>query len=89
MNFRVSTSRIVRVAHVCEETLRKRLTEFKQTNMAQLTRGELRKIDQRPIDPLKRTESEQSVEESMDPPSFTRKILREELRISENDLNKY
>ena len=45
MNFRVSTSRIVRVAHVCEETLRKRLTEFKQTNMAQLTRGELRKID--------------------------------------------
>ena len=57
--------------------------------MAQLTRGELRKIDQRPIDPLKRTESEQSVEESMDPPSFTRKILREELRISENELNKY
>ena len=25
----------------------------------------------------------------MDPPSFTRKILREELRISENELNKY
>ena len=57
--------------------------------MAQLTRGELRKIDQRPFDPLKRTESEQSIEESMDPPSFTRKILREELRISENELNKY
>ena len=38
---------------------------------------------------LKRTESEQSIEESMDPPSFTRKILREELRISENELNKY
>ena len=48
MQFRVSTSQIVRVAHVCEETLRKRLTEFKQTKMAQLTRGELRKIDQRP-----------------------------------------
>lgn len=79
----------MRVAHVCEETLRKRLTEFKQTKMAQLTRGELKKIDQRPFDPLKRTESEQSIEESMDPPSFTRKILREELRISENELNKY
>lgn len=25
----------------------------------------------------------------MDPPSFTRKILKEELRISENELNKY
>ena len=41
------------------------------------------------MDMLKRTESEQSIEESMDPPSFTRKILREELRISENELNKY
>ena len=41
------------------------------------------------MDALKRTESEQSIEESMDPPSFTRKILREELRISENELNKY
>ena len=74
---------------MCEETLRKRLTEFKQTRMAQLTRGELKKIDQRPLNALKRTESEQSIEESMDPPSFTRKILREELRISENELNKY
>ena len=36
-----------------------------------------------------RTQSEQSIEESMDPPSFTRKILREELKISENELNKY
>lgn len=58
LNFQRSTSQIVRVAHVCEETLRKRLTEFKQTKMAQLTRGELKKIDQRPLDPLKRTESE-------------------------------
>lgn len=89
LNFQRSTSQIVRVAHVCEETLRKRLTEFKQTRMAQLTRGELRKIDQRPLDSLKRSESEQSIEESMDPPSFTRKFLREELRISENELNKY
>ena len=38
---------------------------------------------------MKRTESEQSVEESMDPPSFTRKILREDLCISDNELNKY
>jgi len=29
LNFQRSTSQIVRVAHVCEETLRKRLTEFK------------------------------------------------------------
>jgi len=83
LNFRRSTSQIVRVAHVCEETLRKRLTEFKGTQIAQLTREELKKIENRPIDPLKRTESEQSIEESMDPPSFTRKILREELKVSD------
>ena len=57
--------------------------------MAQLTRGELKKIDQRPLDPLKRSVSEQSLEESMDPPSFTRNILKDELRISEHELNKY
>lgn len=87
LNFKRSTAQIVRVAHVCEETLRKRLSEFKQTKMAQLTRSELKKIEQRPLDPLQRTASEQSVEESMDPPSFTRKILREEYAISENELD--
>lgn len=45
MNFRRSTTQIVRVAHVCEETLRKRLTEFKGTQMALLTRNELKKIE--------------------------------------------
>jgi hypothetical protein len=74
---------------VCEETLRKRLTEFKGTQIAQLTRNELKKIEARPMDPIKRTESEMSIEESMDPPSFTRKILKEELNISESDLDKY
>jgi len=76
------------VAHVCEETLRKRLTEFKQTNMAQLTRGELKKIQNRDPKQLERTPSTKSVEETMDPPSFTRKICREKLNnISEIDLN--
>lgn len=36
-----------------------------------------------------RSESEQSVEENMDPPSYTRKILREELKLSEQELTKY
>jgi transcription factor IIIB subunit 2 len=34
LGFRRSTTQIVRVAHVCEETIRKRLSEFKHTNMA-------------------------------------------------------
>ena len=54
-----------------------------------MTRGELKKIENRPADPLKRIDSEQSVEETMDPPSFTRKILREELNVSEKEVDKY
>jgi len=42
--------------------------------MAQLTYDEVKKIEEKPAE-LKRSESEKSVEESMDPPSFTRKIL--------------
>ena len=41
------------------------------------------------MDPLKRTASEMSVEETQDPPSFTRKILREELNVSEKEVDKY
>lgn len=34
MGYKRSTSQIVKVAHVCEETIRKRMSEFKMTNMA-------------------------------------------------------
>ena len=88
LKFKVSTSQIVRVAHVCDETLRKRLKEFKQTNMAQLTRGELKKIQNRDPRALERTPSTKSVEETMDPPSFTKQICREKLNnITEGDLS--
>ena len=63
LGFRRSTSQIVRVAHVCEETIRKRLSEFKHTNMAQLTAEAVKKIECAPKSSLMRTESEQSVEE--------------------------
>ena len=67
LGFKRSTSQIVKVAHICEETLRKRLQEFKGTQMAQLTFDEIKTIEAKPQDEV--------VEESMDPPSFTRKIL--------------
>ena len=89
LNFKRSTSQIVKVAHVCEETLRKRLTEFKGLKIAQLTRNELKKIENAPLNKLKRTVSEQSVEETMDPPSFTKKRLSEELNVSEKEVDKY
>ena len=39
--FKRTIGQIVRVVHVCQETIRKRLDEFKGTNTAQLTREEL------------------------------------------------
>jgi transcription factor IIIB subunit 2 len=85
LGFKRSTSQIARVAHICEETLRKRLCEFKGTQIAQLTFDEIKSIEQKPQETLEAAQ----VEESMDPPSFTRKILQEELNISESDLSKY
>ena len=35
--FKRSVTQIVKVVHVCEETIRNRLTEFKETNTAKLT----------------------------------------------------
>lgn len=39
--FKRSSKQVIRVVHVCEETIKKRLHEFKQTNIAKLTRQEL------------------------------------------------
>ena len=36
--FKRSTAQIIRVVHVCEETIRRRLHEFKGTSTASLTR---------------------------------------------------
>jgi len=46
-----------------------------------LTAGEIKKIEY-PQNPLKRTESEQTVDEQMDPPSFTRKLLKQDFQLS-------
>lgn len=37
--------------HVCEETIRKRLDEFKDTRTAQLKRGELKELEADNSDP--------------------------------------
>ena len=39
-NYKRNITQIVKVVHVCEETIRKRLDEFKHTRTAQLTRDE-------------------------------------------------
>jgi transcription factor IIIB subunit 2 len=51
--FKRSTAQIVKAVHVCDETIRKRLGEFKSTNTAQLTRGELKKQEEIEKDPFK------------------------------------
>ena len=38
--FKRSTAQIVRIVHVCDETIRRRLDEFKTTRTAALTREE-------------------------------------------------
>jgi len=73
--FRRSTSQIVRVVHTCEQTIRKRLNEFKATNMAQKTVEEIKALEANGGD---RNYDGDEVEEDLEPP-IVRKRLREEL----------
>ena len=43
--FKRNISQIVKVVHVCQETIRKRLDEFKDTKTAQITREEMKQIE--------------------------------------------
>ena len=43
--FRRTPAQITKAVHVCEETIRKRLDEFKETKTAKLTRIELKEIE--------------------------------------------
>lgn len=57
---------MVHSVHACEETIRKRLEEFKKTSVAALTREEFEKID-----------LENDLKEALDPPSFKKAIENE------------
>lgn len=61
--FKRTTSQIVSTVHVCDETIRKRLEEFKKTTVASLTREEFEKID-----------LENDIKGELDPPSFKRAL---------------
>ena len=52
-NCKRSSAQIVKAVHVGEETVRKRLNEFKTTNTALLTRAKLLEIEQEQRDPYK------------------------------------
>jgi transcription factor IIIB subunit 2 len=51
--FKRTTAQIVQVVRVCEETIRKRLDEFKDTNMAQLKLREFEELEEQNSDPFK------------------------------------
>ena len=51
--FRRTPTQIVKAVHVCEQTIRKRLGEFKTTNTAQLKLGQLKEIENKEKDPYK------------------------------------
>lgn len=61
--FKRTTNQIVRAVHACDETIRKRLEEFKKTSVASLTREEFEKID-----------LENDLKEELDPPSFKKAL---------------
>ncbi|CDW72004.1 transcription factor iiib 90 kda subunit [Stylonychia lemnae] len=92
-NYKRNIGQIVRVVHVCEETIRKRLDEFKNTRTAQLTRDEFQCIESgKPADTniggslirLEKSPSSASIEENMDPPSFTKNLCKKKLEIQED-----
>ena len=51
--FKRTSAQIVKAVHVGEETVRKRLNEFKTTNTAMLTRGEFQNMEAVERDPKK------------------------------------
>jgi len=57
--FKRTTGQIVQTVHVCDETIRKRLEEFKGTPVARLTREEFEKMD-----------LEKDIQAALYPPSF-------------------
>jgi len=66
--------------HVCDETIRKRLEEFKKTTVASLTREEFERID-----------LENDIKEELDPPSFKKALESQEFKKItnfENELRK-
>lgn len=70
--FKRTTNQIVQTVHVCDETIRKRLVEFKQTSVAKLTREEFEKLD-----------LEKDIKEECDPPAFRRaNRMKEILKIT-------
>lgn len=70
--FKRTTNQIVQTVHVCDETIRKRLVEFKQTSVAKLTREEFEKID-----------LENDIKEECDPPSFKKSMgIKEILKLA-------
>jgi len=83
--FKRTTSEVCKVVFVCEETLRKRLEEFKETDVAKLTREKFDEIED--IGLLGR---------ERDPPAFLKAIKNQQTMLkkikpqeeSEEEINK-
>jgi len=83
--FKRTTSEVCKVVFVCEETLRKRLEEFKETDVAKLTREKFDEIED--IGLLGR---------ERDPPAFLKAIKNQQIAMkkikpqeeSEEEINK-
>lgn len=76
--FKRTTNEIVKTVHVCDETIRKRIVEFKETSVAKLTREEFEKID-----------LVNDIPEESDPPAFKRSLkMKELLKLTNKEMEK-
>ena len=68
--FKVKPEQITSVVHVCDETMRQRVVEFKDTKTAQLTRQEFKELEMKEKDPFKF---------DYECPEVSQKMIREEV----------
>lgn len=75
--FRRTPGQIVKAVHVCEETIRKRLGEFKTTNTAMLSLSEFKQHEIKDKDPYKFYVEEKQ----FDPPQITKRPILKALKM--------
>jgi transcription factor IIIB 90 kDa subunit len=79
---RRTPAQIVKAVHACEETIRKRINEFKYTNTAMLTRSQLKEIEDTQADPKAFQQQEDHFQSRFTTPDICKKAIQNELQIN-------
>ena len=86
--FKRTTAQIVQVVRVCEETIRKRLDEFKDTNTAQLKLKEFEELEDKNSDPFQFAipEVDYVPKPKFKVPAISIKAIQQVLEVDDEDL---